>query len=104
MPTRKKLTEIQDAWENPETNLEEESSLDLSEMEEDNNKSEENSLTASLLLSKKKLVKVRFTLDLEKPLDIRLTKAASKLNRTKADLTRIALEKLLTQLEEEWGS
>lgn len=104
MPTRKKLTEIQDAWENPDTNLEEESSLDLSETSSDNNKSDENSLTASLLVSKKKPVKVRFTLDLEKPLDSRLTKAASKLNRTKADLTRIALEKLLTQLEEEWGS
>lgn len=104
MPTRKKLTEIQDAWENPDSNLKEESPLDSSPTSEDNNnKSDENSLTASLLLSKKKPVKVRFTLDLEKPLDIRLTKAASKLNRTKADLTRIALEKLLTQLEEEWG-
>ncbi len=104
MPTRKKLTEIQDAWENPDTNLEQESPVDSSEIQEDNNKGDENSLTASLLVSKKKPVKVRFTLDLEKPLDTRLTKAASKLNRTKADLTRIALEKLLTQLEEEWGS
>ena len=62
-----------------------------------------NSLTLSLQKTNTKIVKVRFTLDLEKSLDTRLTEAATKLNRSKADLTRIALEMLLKQLEDEWN-
>ena len=62
------------------------------------------SLTASLQRAKKKPVRVRFTLDLDKTLDSRLSKAATQLNRSKADLTRIALEMLLNQLEKEWGN
>jgi predicted DNA-binding protein len=61
------------------------------------------SLTESLKRTKKKQEKIRFTLDLEKPLDERLQKAANKLNRTKAEITRIALERLLNDLETEWN-
>ena len=59
-----------------------------------------NSLAAQLANPKKKTTKIRFTLDLEKPLDDRLTKQANRLRRSKADLARIALEKLLEQLEQ----
>ncbi|MDJ0713862.1 MAG: hypothetical protein QNJ54_06550 [Prochloraceae cyanobacterium] len=41
---------------------------------------------------------------MEKPLDDRLTKAANKLNRSKADLVRFGLEDLLSKLESEWTS
>ena len=59
-----------------------------------------NSLAAQLAKPAKKKAKIRFTLDLEKPLDDRLTKTAKKLNRTKADLVRIAVERLLEELEQ----
>ncbi len=95
--SRKKLTQIQQAFEQTESLTSEPSSY-LSSSEE----SPDNSLTASLQSKKKKTSKIRFTLDLEKPLDHRLTKAAIKLNRTKADLTRIALSRLLEELEAEW--
>ncbi len=61
------------------------------------------SLTASLAMPKKKVTKIRFTLDLDKPLDERLSKSAKYLNRSKADLARIALERLLDELEREWN-
>ncbi|MGL5806037.1 MAG: hypothetical protein ACRC11_11450 [Xenococcaceae cyanobacterium] len=61
------------------------------------------SLTARLKLPKKKQEKIRFTLDLEKPLDDRLQKAANRLNRAKAEIARIALERLLNDLETEWN-
>jgi hypothetical protein len=60
------------------------------------------SLTAQLAIPKKKATKIRFTLDLEKPLDDRLNKSAKNLNRSKADIARIALERLLDELEGEW--
>jgi hypothetical protein len=63
---------------------------------------EKTSLVERLQLPKKKPDKIRFTLDLEKPLDDRLNRAASKLNRPKADIARIALERLLDELEDEW--
>ena len=59
-----------------------------------------NSLAAQLANPKKKTTKIRFTLDLEKPLDDRLTKAANRLNRPKAEVARIALERLLDELEQ----
>jgi hypothetical protein len=59
-----------------------------------------NSLAAQLANPKKKTIKIRFTLDLEKPLDDRLTKAANRLNRPKAEVARIALERLLEELEQ----
>ena len=67
-----------------------------------NDSSHADSLTAQLANPKKKSPKIRFTLDLEKPLDDRLTKAAKQLNRSKADLTRVALIRLLDQLDTEW--
>ena len=60
-----------------------------------------NSLTAKLAKPKPKVTKIRFTLDLEKPLDDRLNKAAKHLNRHKSELARIALERLLDELEQE---
>ena len=62
----------------------------------------EDSLTSQLANPKKKTTKIRFTLDLDKPLDDRLNKSAKHLNRSKADLARIALERLLEELEREW--
>ena len=62
----------------------------------------ESSLTSQLANPKKKTTKIRFTLDLDKPLDERLNKSARQLNRSKADLARIALERLLDELEGEW--
>ena len=59
------------------------------------------SLTAQLANPKKKTTKIRFTLDLEKHLDDRLNKSAKYLNRSKADLARIAIERLLDELEQE---
>ena len=60
-----------------------------------------NSLTAKLAKPQQKVTKIRFTLDLEKPLDDRLNKAAKHLNRHKSELARIALERLLDELEQE---
>ncbi|MBE9097838.1 hypothetical protein, partial [Tychonema sp. LEGE 07203] len=62
------------------------------------------SLTEQLSQPKKKAGKIRFTLDLERDLDKRLSSAAKHLNRSKADLTRVALERLLEELENEWSS
>jgi hypothetical protein len=58
-----------------------------------------NSLAAKLAKPSRKKATIRFTLDLEKPLDNRLTKSATKLNRSKADLVRFAVERLLEELE-----
>jgi hypothetical protein len=60
------------------------------------------SLTSKLANPKKKVTKIRFTLDLDKPLDDRLNKSAKHLNRSKADVARVALERLLDELEQEW--
>jgi predicted DNA-binding protein len=60
------------------------------------------SLTSKLANPKKKVTKIRFTLDLDKPLDDRLNKSAKQLNRSKADVARVALERLLDELEQEW--
>ena len=60
-----------------------------------------NSLTAKLTKPQKKVTKVRFTLDLEKPLDDRLNKAAKSLNCPKSEIAREALERLLDELEQE---
>ena len=59
-----------------------------------------NPLAAQLAKPAKKNKKIRFTLDLEKPLDDRLTKAAKQLNRSKADLVRFAVDRLLEELEQ----
>lgn len=93
--SRKKLTEIQRAFEQP---------LPTETLTPEATAPESDSLTASLQIPKKKPTKIRFTLDLEKSLDTRLTKAANKLNRPKAEVTRIALERLLEELETEWNS
>ena len=99
MPTRKKLTEIQAAFEQDQP---------LSTQPESETKPKEEvndgSLSASLKLPKKSTRKIRFTLDLEKPLDNRLNKAANRLNRSKAELVRFAVERLLSELESEWTS
>ena len=58
------------------------------------------SLIVQLAKPKKKVTKIRFTLDLDKPLDDRLNKAAKHLNRHKSELARIALERLLDELEQ----
>ena len=60
-----------------------------------------NSLTAKLAKPKTKVTKIRFTLDLEKPLDDRLNKAAKSLNCPKSEIAREALERLLDELEQE---
>ena len=93
MNPRKKLTDIQEMFAEtpPATTQPAEPPIE-----------EDGSLTALLKQPKKKPHKIRFTLDLEKPLDDRLNKASSKLNRSKADLARIALEQLLDNLEQEW--
>jgi hypothetical protein len=79
----------------------------LSEFEDNTNSTpqtpvdESNSLTAQLANPKRKSSKIRFTLDLEKSLDDRLNKAAKFLNRSKADITRIAISRLLDELDNE---
>jgi hypothetical protein len=93
--SRKKLTEIQRAFSEP---------LPTETLTSESTPPESGSLTASLQAPKKKPTKIRFTLDLEKSLDNRLTKAANKLNRPKAEVTRIALERLLEELETEWNN
>jgi predicted HAD superfamily phosphohydrolase YqeG len=60
-----------------------------------------NSITAKLTKPQKKVTKVRFTLDLEKPLDDRLNKAAKSLNCPKSEIAREALDRLLDELEQE---
>jgi predicted DNA-binding protein len=59
----------------------------------------QNSLAAQLAQPSRKKSTIRFTLDLEKSLDKRLTQSAARLNRSKADLVRIAVNRLLEELE-----
>jgi hypothetical protein len=59
----------------------------------------QNSLAAQLAQPSRKKSTIRFTLDLEKSLDRRLTQSAARLNRSKADLVRIAVNRLLEELE-----
>lgn len=66
---------------------------------EANTATDTNSLAAQLAKPSRKKATIRFTLDLEKSLDNRLTKSATKLNRSKADLVRFAVERLLEELE-----
>ncbi len=97
MTRRKKLSEIQSVFEQVQPEPQQFQPTEPADVEDTSG-----SLTASLKQPKKKLSKIRFTLDLEKPLDDRLNRAANKLNRSKAELTRFALERLLDELEEEW--
>lgn len=105
MTNRKKLDEIQNLFSQPKQEPET-PDRDRSSSEGElpvRDVTTPNSLTESLKLPKKKQEKIRFTLDLEKPLDDRLQKAANRLNRAKAEITRIALERLLNDLETEWN-
>lgn len=126
MKKRKKLSEIQAYFDSPPPPSPQSESQEIEEAEladlEDNPMAEipveeederqktdkkeikAGSLTASLKLPKKTARKIRFTLDLEKNLDERLNRAANKLNRSKAELTRFALKQLLDELESEWSS
>jgi hypothetical protein len=104
MTNRKKLDEIENLFSQPKQEPETQVS-DLRKEEGElpaRDVTTPNSLTSSLKLPKKKQEKIRFTLDLEKPLDERLQKAANRLNRAKAEIARIALERLLNDLETEW--
>jgi hypothetical protein len=92
---RKKLDEIKQYFDEPEQGTATPTQGEESEVT--------GSLTDTLKQPKKKPGKIRFTLDLEKPLDERLNQAAKRLNRSKAEITRFALERLLEELEEEWG-
>ena len=92
MNERKKLTEIQAAFA-LDSNAQE--SAESTEVEVD---VKDGSLSAALKIPKKSTKKIRFTLDLEKPLDDRLNKASSKLNRSKAELVRFAVNRLLEEL------
>ena len=102
MTTKKKQIDIDTAESTEKANIED-SSSNIHKAQATISTSTK-SLTASLQRAKKKPVRVRFTLDLDKTLDSRLSKAATQLNRSKADLTRIALEMLLDQLEKEWDN
>jgi hypothetical protein len=101
--TRKKLDEIQNLFSHSEQRA-----VSPKEHQTKQSESEEvvgtasGSLTDKLRLPKTKQDRIRFTLDLEKTLDDRLNNAASRLNRSKAEITRIALERLLSDLETEW--
>lgn len=101
--TRKKLDEIQNLFSHSEQRA-----ASPKEHQTKQSESEEvvgtasGSLTDKLRLPKTKQDRIRFTLDLEKTLDDRLNNAASRLNRSKAEITRIALERLLSDLETEW--
>jgi hypothetical protein len=101
--TRKKLDEIQNLFSHSEQRA-----ASAKEHQTKQSESEEvvgtasGSLTDKLRLPKTKQDRIRFTLDLEKTLDDRLNNAASRLNRSKAEITRIALERLLSDLETEW--
>lgn len=59
------------------------------------------SLTKKLAKPQKKVTKIRFTLDLEKPLDDRLNKAAKLLNCHKSEIAREALKLALDKIEQE---
>lgn len=96
MNKRKKLTEIQAAFDRGSDRIETAESTEVEEEVKDG------SLSAALKVPKKSAKKIRFTLDLEKPLDDRLNKASSKLNRSKAELVRFAVKRLLEELESEW--
>lgn len=130
MNKRKKLTEIQAAFDRgsdrietaESTEVEEEVKADLKSrgasnedklqasktnllqapLDFDGSLVKDGSLSAALKVPKKSAKKIRFTLDLEKPLDDRLNKASSKLNRSKAELVRFAVKRLLEELESEW--
>ncbi|OKH12304.1 ribbon-helix-helix protein, CopG family [[Limnothrix rosea] IAM M-220] len=93
MSKRKKLDDILGNFEEDTTTVETPKAVKETS-------TETNSLAAQLAKPSKKKAKIRFTLDLEKPLDDRLTKTAKKLNRTKADLVRIAVDRLLEELEQ----
>jgi hypothetical protein len=94
---RKQLNEILVKYNVGESKVVQSPSLIEPTSEPPNN----DSLTNQLANPKKKVTKIRFTLDLDKPLDDRLNKSARLLNRSKADLARIALERLLDELEQE---
>ena len=108
--TRKKLDEIeslfsgsQEEKKTPSSNKEQKTRQNESE-EKEVVTAASSSLTDTLQLPKTKQDKIRFTLDLEKSFDDRLNNAAKRLNRSKAEITRIALERLLNDLETEWNS
>lgn len=111
MNNRKKLTDIQAIFQKPEQPIFQPEQPIFQETEHSQptptpinpSPQKEGSLSAKLQQPKKASSKIRFTLDLEHPLDDRLNRAANKLNRTKAELTRIALEMLLEKLEQEWS-
>jgi hypothetical protein len=95
---RKPLTQILNQFDGNEVPLEdpeEKQPKDVDKVESSD------SLTAQLANPKKKVTKIRFTLDLDKSLDDRLNRSAKSLNRSKADIARIALERLLDELERE---
>lgn len=95
---RKPLNEIMEKFDENETSN---PPIDRLESVEVDPAPSSNSLIAQLAKPTKKVTKIRFTLDLEKPLDDRLNKAAKHLNRHKSELARIALERLLDELEQE---
>ncbi len=66
---------------------------------EEKTEASQNPLVAQLAKPSRKKSTIRFTLDLEKSLDDRLTKRASQLNRSKADLVRFAVDRLLKELD-----
>ena len=102
MNKRKKLTEIQAAFDLPPAASRSDSRDLNSDPIPAAEEVKDGSLSATLKVPKKSAKKIRFTLDLEKPLDDRLNKASSKLNRSKAELVRFAVQRLLEELESEW--
>jgi hypothetical protein len=89
---RKSLDQILDSFEEP-------TALPTPSNPEEKMDTTQNPLVAQLAKPSRKKSTIRFTLDLEKSLDNRLTKSATKLNRSKADLVRFAVERLLKDLE-----
>ena len=103
---RKPLNEIIGKFNDNETSTQPTDRSSLDDMQasipvEVNPAPSSDSLTSQLVNQKKKTTKIRFTLDLDKSLDDRLNKAAKHLNRHKSELARIALERLLDELEKE---
>lgn len=90
---RKSLDQILDSFE------EQTASPTTSPNPEERTDTTQNPLVAQLAKPSRKKPTIRFTLDLEKPLDDRLTKTASRLNRSKADLVRFAVDRLLKELD-----
>jgi hypothetical protein len=97
---RKKLDRIMEEYDSDRAPSPEDETQIAERVESPNSTKSTKSLAERLTNKKKKTTKIRFTLDLEKPLDDRLNKAANRLNRSKADLARIALERLLDELEQ----